>query len=35
MADNIEVRICGADGVGHIGLSDEDLLVELIELYIQ
>jgi len=35
MADSIEVRICGADGVGHIGLSNEDLLVELIELYIQ
>ena len=35
MTDSIEVRICGADGVGYIGLSNEDLLVELIELYIQ
>jgi len=35
MTDSIEVRISGADGVGYIGLSNEDLLVELIELYIQ
>ena len=34
MNDSIEVRICGSEG-GYIGISDEDLLVELIELYIQ
>ena len=34
IADSIEVRICGSEG-GYIGISDENLLVELIELYIQ
>ena len=33
MNDSIEVRICGFEG--YLGISDEDLLVELIELYIQ
>ena len=34
MTDSIEVRICGAEG-GSFGISNEDLLVELIEVYIQ
>ena len=33
MTNSIEVRICGYEG--GIGISNEDLLVELIELYIQ
>ena len=34
MTDSIEVRLCGAEG-GHIGVSNENIHVELIELYIQ
>ena len=34
MNDSIEVRICGSES-GYLSISNEDLLVELIELYIQ
>ena len=34
MTDSIEVRLCGAEG-GRIGVSNENVHVELIELYIQ